>query len=70
MHGAIVADAYRIPWIGVDMYGVNKFKWQDWMLSLELDVPLYKLPMLLENNNIMSERINKKLEKFRIEKIL
>lgn len=70
MHGAIVADAYRIPWIGVDMYGINKFKWQDWMLSLGLDVPLYKLPMLLENNNVMYERIYKKLERYRIEDLL
>lgn len=70
MHGAIVADAYRVPWIGVDMYGVNKFKWQDWMLSLELDTSLSKLPMLFENNEIMTKKINKKLEKYRIENLL
>lgn len=70
MHGAIVADAYRVPWIGVDMYGMNKFKWQDWMLSLGLDIPLHRLPMLFENNEIIAERINKKLEKYRVENLL
>lgn len=70
MHGAIVADAYRIPWLGVNIYGVNKFKWQDWMLSLELDAPLYKLPMLLENIPAMNEIVYEKLQKYRVASLL
>jgi succinoglycan biosynthesis protein ExoV len=37
MHGAIVADAYRIPWMAVNFYPhINFFKWQDWCESLAM----------------------------------
>jgi succinoglycan biosynthesis protein ExoV len=54
MHGAIAADALRVPWIPVrstDM--VLEFKWRDWCASLELPyaphrilpvVPLWRDP--------------------------
>lgn len=38
MHGAIIADALRIPWIAVRTSPqVLLFKWQDWCSSLGLD---------------------------------
>jgi succinoglycan biosynthesis protein ExoV len=38
MHGAIVADAYRVPWIAVNFYPhINFFKWEDWCASLEMN---------------------------------
>lgn len=38
MHGAIVADALRVPWIPVKAYStINDFKWNDWAKSLSLN---------------------------------
>lgn len=37
MHGAIVADCYRVPWQAATLYGRLNPKWQDWMQSLEFD---------------------------------
>lgn len=35
MHGAILADAFRVPWIAVSSSrSINSFKWNDWALSL------------------------------------
>jgi succinoglycan biosynthesis protein ExoV len=37
MHGAILADAFRVPWIPVRMYShVLKSKWLDWTESMEI----------------------------------
>ncbi len=41
MHGAIVADALRVPWIPVRIYaGFQEFKWQDWAQSVRVPVNL------------------------------
>lgn len=38
LHGAVVADALRIPWIRIVGSGhVLEFKWQDWAASLGVD---------------------------------
>jgi succinoglycan biosynthesis protein ExoV len=36
MHGAILADTLRTPWIPIQFLQHNKFKWQDWFASMEL----------------------------------
>lgn len=39
MHGAILADAYSIPWQPTKAYSyINEFKWQDWANSLDMSV--------------------------------
>ena len=63
MHGAIVADTLRIPWIPyVGFSTVNHFKWQDWCMSMDLE---YK-PILLKpyfSREITARLINERLEK-------
>ena len=37
MHGAILADVLRVPWVPVSAYAhINSFKWGDWTDSVEL----------------------------------
>ena len=47
MHGAIVADALRTPWVGVridpDFYD---WKWRDWGLSVGVEPVIHALPAL------------------------
>ena len=45
MHGAILADAYGIPWAPVQVYShTTEFKWRDWGGSLELKFDFCELP--------------------------
>lgn len=38
MHGAIAADAFRVPWKAVEIFdGFNNEKWRDWCLSMEIE---------------------------------
>lgn len=52
MHGAILADAYRVPWMGCSFASrlsegaTNCFKWSDWMQSLAIEAEITSvLPM-------------------------
>ena len=54
MHGAIVADLFRVPWIPVRAYRyINEFKWKDWGLSVNLEVKLKPIHTLLDNHKIL-----------------
>lgn len=58
MHGAILANALRVPWIPVTTSPIiNVFKWRDWTMSLGLD---YR-PILLG--------VSTRIERFRYERI-
>tara|TARA_R110000824_G_scaffold45250_5_gene131008 strand:+ start:111 stop:977 length:867 start_codon:yes stop_codon:yes gene_type:complete len=46
MHGAILADTMRIPWIPVAFHFHNEFKWKDWFASMELDYVSHSLTPL------------------------
>jgi len=42
MHAAILADAYRVPWIAVSIRpNVWSFKWEDWAASVETDLQMH-----------------------------
>ena len=43
MHGAILADTLRVPWIPVKMHHALPFKWEDWCESLGLNYSPKKL---------------------------
>ena len=47
MHGAIVADTLRVPWIPLKAYTtINEFKWRDWAASMNLDYHPHRLRSL------------------------
>ena len=53
MHGAIIADVFRVPWIPVKAYShINEFKWQDWGLTLNLDIKFQHLSSLFSQQKI------------------
>jgi succinoglycan biosynthesis protein ExoV len=44
LHGAIIADAFRIPWIPVETsHHFYRFKWRDWMASLGMSYPVCRI---------------------------
>lgn len=51
MHGAIISDSLRIPWIPFSSFSrvnegaTNSFKWNDWSLSMKVKCSLLKLPV-------------------------
>jgi succinoglycan biosynthesis protein ExoV len=45
LHGAIVADALRVPWIAVSsLHTILKFKWEDWCRSVGVDYSPARVP--------------------------
>ncbi|MDG3088286.1 polysaccharide pyruvyl transferase family protein [Vibrio hannami] len=47
MHGAILADSYRIPWLPISTSPeIFPFKWKDWFSSLNIEAELTPVPTL------------------------
>jgi succinoglycan biosynthesis protein ExoV len=45
MHGAIIADAFRIPWIAVrPLQAQHCAKWHDWASALGMNIAFAQLP--------------------------
>lgn len=70
MHGAIVADALRVPWIPVKVYPhILPFKWIDWCQSLGLTYTPLTLPAhytrqgmtLLGHKSVRSSRVARRI---------
>jgi succinoglycan biosynthesis protein ExoV len=66
MHGAIVADAFRIPWHRVkyrahihEKSNVSQFKWEDWAQSMELSSESTTLLPAWKNANPLSGLLNR-----------
>ncbi|KZZ60855.1 hypothetical protein A3762_15100 [Oleiphilus sp. HI0125] len=63
MHGAIVADAFRVPWVPV-FYNptVSHFKWQDFAASMQIDLKPVYLPFICERGRDMGRLFERKLK--------
>lgn len=61
MHGAIVADALRVPWIPVQSRITLPFKWLDWSLSIGVD---YKPGRIVSLYDYKPRRVAGKIRKF------
>lgn len=58
MHGAIIADAFRVPWIPVRLYAhINEFKWRDWCGSIGLPYDPLRLRPIFANPPTPGERV-------------
>lgn len=55
MHGAIVADAFRVPWVPVACYDhILDFKWDDWCQSLKMAYKPEKILSIWDMENDFS----------------
>ena len=66
MHGAIIADALRVPWIAaLPLENMNRMKWLDWTQSLEIDYqPVSLHPSSLKEfklTRLMTSRVASKI---------
>lgn len=43
MHGAIMADSLRVPWVPIKFHVHERFKWEDWCNSMNLPYSLIEL---------------------------
>ncbi|GIZ52847.1 polysaccharide pyruvyl transferase family protein [Noviherbaspirillum aridicola] len=56
MHAAIVADAFRVPWIAVSCYDhILDFKWSDWCESLGMSYRPLQLPRIWDGAHIAAQ---------------
>lgn len=60
MHGAIVADTLRIPWVPVKAYHyIVEFKWLDWATSMDVPYEPNRLTSVFTNPEHITGHFNK-----------
>lgn len=67
MHGAIIADSFRIPWIPVRCYPhILDFKWRDWCLSMGLDYRPTEIPSVykMQDGDNFSKKLKTKIKRY------
>lgn len=53
MHGAIVSDVLRVPWIAVSAYKhINSFKWTDWLMTMDMEYKPVVFPPVFHERKI------------------
>ncbi len=54
LHGAIIADAFRVPWVPVRAYKhILRFKWDDWCAAVQLPYQPVPLPPLYQADSLL-----------------
>ena len=60
MHGAIIADALRIPWIPIRSASIiSSFKWLDWCMSLQMDYQPYHVTLPWDSEKLSGIPVNR-----------
>lgn len=63
MHGAIVADSLRVPWIPISTsHHILEFKWLDWAESMDLTIEMSAAPRIVRP--ITSYSINEQIKNY------
>lgn len=76
MHGAILADIYRVPWKRVRFFShlsegesVSEFKWNDYLASIDINNSYVSLPYLESRNYFLNKYYKFKLKNEIIKKL-
>ncbi len=57
MHGAILADAFRVPWTPARAYPhISEFKWQDWLDSVDVRTSFSNLESVYRGDELFGLR--------------
>ncbi|SNY51638.1 succinoglycan biosynthesis protein ExoV [Arsukibacterium tuosuense] len=69
MHGAILADSFRVPWIPVKAYDhISEYKWQDWLQSVQVEANFSSLkPVWRGDYNVTTKQKLKNILKRRLQ---
>lgn len=71
MHAAIVADAFRVPWVPVACYDhILDFKWNDWCQSLGMHYQPQRIPGIWDGKHMAAQTAPRKRVKLAAKRVL